>query len=267
VLVRAALPSPERDTEADHAGERFGAPRYGLFDLALGVSVGASYVLMSWVEPYVMALLWSQEALTLARMERDGLGVLSRFGAPYLVPTLILSLGLLAPRASVFRASLLQADRHAVVLALIAGALGGFVLDALRLWPWVWRYSVESSSAMALALRSGGQWGAILFWLFGWGLLSPLLEEVIFRGSILQAAMRWLPAQGAIALSAVAFGLLHIGMTLDPSGAAIRNALFAVLFGIIAASVTLRRGGRLDAAIALHVGHATAGLVSLLVAA
>lgn len=66
-------------------------------------------------------------------------------------------------------------------------------------------------------------------------ILSPLLEELIFRGAILQFGRRHLPVALAVAVSAVLFSALHL-----PKGLGILVA--ALPAGVLLAALALRSG-------------------------
>lgn len=79
-------------------------------------------------------------------------------------------------------------------------------------------------------------------------ILAPMLEEVLFRGLLLRALLRRLPAGAAVAVSAAMFAAVHL-LDLD---AAVGLPAFAVL-GIVSAVFAVRTGS-LARSIALHLG-------------
>lgn len=78
--------------------------------------------------------------------------------------------------------------------------------------------------------------------------LAPVLEELLFRGVLLRALLRRMPAVPAVATSAVVFGVTHLA---DLDAAAALPAL--VGFGLISGVLAVRSGGLLRS-IALHAG-------------
>jgi membrane protease YdiL (CAAX protease family) len=82
-------------------------------------------------------------------------------------------------------------------------------------------------------------------------LAAPVLEEVLFRGLLLRALLRRVSPNTAVAVSAVAFGLVHaLG---DPSLGVI--AILPALVGVgLLAGVLALRSGSLSQPILLHVG-------------
>ncbi len=89
------------------------------------------------------------------------------------------------------------------------------------------------------------------------GLLAPILEELLFRGLLLRALMRRMPAGAAVVVSSVVFGAVHF---LDPATIPIAPALIAL--GIVSAVLAVRSGGLLRS-IALHMGF---NLVTVVIA-
>lgn len=85
----------------------------------------------------------------------------------------------------------------------------------------------------------------------GAGLLAPVVEELLFRGLLLRALLRKMPAVGAVAITGFSFAIVH--WILDPSlGTFVAvPALFAM--GMISAVVAVRTGD-LSCSIFLHIG-------------
>lgn len=89
----------------------------------------------------------------------------------------------------------------------------------------------------------------------------------MFRGFVIQVTLRASGSERlAIVMSATSFAAAHLGLTTHPSEAAVRNAIFAGLLGLIVAAFTVRRQGRLDVAIGAHWGNSIAGFVTLYLA-
>ena len=75
--------------------------------------------------------------------------------------------------------------------------------------------------------------------------LAPVIEELFFRGLLLRALERRFGSGWAIAGSSGLFGLSHVQGIQLPA---------LVMFGAIAAWLTVRSGGRLGPAIFAHIG-------------
>ena len=238
---------------------------YDAFDVIAGALVGVFYVVGAWWEFEWVSLLRAGALPTIQDAQNSALAVFAVQAAVY-APVVVLLAGALLFRSSgAIRASLTHPKWRPMALAALAGAAIGVLLDQSLLWPWIWRFSKSSSIALAQALWIGDQWLAIVLWLFVWALLVPLIEEIVFRGWLLQVVLRMSRFQAVgVTVSALAFGLLHIGPTVHPTGAGLRNAVFAILFSLIAGATVVRRAGHLDVAVALHWGHSLAGLLSLL---
>ncbi len=91
------------------------------------------------------------------------------------------------------------------------------------------------------------------------GLLAPIFEELLFRGVLLRSLMRRTGAFGAVLISAVVFGVVHL---VDPSTFAEQPALIglATVSGIVAVY-----GGGMLRSIALHMGFNFVTLLLILV--
>jgi len=83
------------------------------------------------------------------------------------------------------------------------------------------------------------------------GLAPALGEELLFRGLIQQTARHWLPAGGAVTVSALAFGLLHLDLA--QSSAAFLMGLYL--------GVAVERSGSLLVAMLAHGLNNTLGVL------
>ena len=132
----------------------------------------------------------------------------------------------------------------AAVAVVVAGS--GAVL-------WLW-YA-------AIGVRSGGQavqreilqsypWWVVVPSVAAFVLLNAAAEEAIFRGVLQQAMAETGPISLAVAVQALAFGLIHLytGFPTGPLGMAL-----AMLFGLILGVLRVRTGGLLAPWVA-HVG-------------
>ncbi len=98
-----------------------------------------------------------------------------------------------------------------------------------------------SESARELVMRAEGVLDLSLL-VIAVVVMAPLVEELFFRGLLLQSINRAIGAIPAVLISSVVFALVHIELVVLPG-------LF--LFGVIAAVITLRTG-RLGMAWAMH---------------
>lgn len=152
----------------------------------------------------------------------------------------------------------------------------GFVLH-LRDW---WGVPAGMALQIAIALLTA----PLVFWLFGddppeqgvseiagesdvfaeqllivlsVALLAPIIEEIIFRGMLLNVLRRSLSVWPSILISAAVFAGVHL---VDPSAIAVVPGLF--LLGVVLAWVALRRGN-LSLVIAMHSGINLLAAISL----
>jgi membrane protease YdiL (CAAX protease family) len=89
-------------------------------------------------------------------------------------------------------------------------------------------------------------------------LLAPLAEELLFRGLLLRSLLRRVSAPAAVAVSAIAFGVVHL---LDPSTAALLVPLIGL--GLVSGARAVRTG-ELSQSLMIHVGFNLLSAVALL---
>jgi membrane protease YdiL (CAAX protease family) len=100
--------------------------------------------------------------------------------------------------------------------------------------------------------------GLTALWAFlGTVVAAPVVEEVVFRGGLLRALERRMPALAAAAVSALAFAAFHYG---GPDTAVVLPPLFAL--GLILAVIARRRG--VGAAVYVHSGFNLLAALALL---
>ena len=96
-----------------------------------------------------------------------------------------------------------------------------------------------------------------LFIILSVAVLAPIIEEIIFRGMLLNVLRRSLSVWPSILISAAVFAGVHL---VDPNAIAVVPGLF--LLGIVLAWVALRRGD-ISLAIAMHSGINLLAAISL----
>ena len=184
-----------------------------------------------------------------------------------LVPCLWLLVGaaLLSERTEL-REALTPVTMRAFLLAGLGSALASLVLDHLRLWPWLWRWRVESNVRSIAFFLESHQWSTLLLWVIIGGVLIPVIEEIVFRFGVLRLILSVTGSRRmAIVVSAAVFGLAHLGPA-TPIWASTYNALWAGFFGLVLGTLVARNGGRLDMAIGAHVFRSLTEIAYLVVA-
>ncbi len=127
------------------------------------------------------------------------------------------------------------------VAALIA-ALVGFILSL---------FNLESATA-DLSAQNNSAWSLIFMYFYAC-LLGPLLEELLYRGVLLQG-MRKYNERFAVVLSALIFGLMHQNY---------QQFILAVMVGLVFAAVDLRAGSIIPSVI-IHIIVNTSGVLAQL---
>ena len=98
--------------------------------------------------------------------------------------------------------------------------------------------------------------------------LTPITEEILYRGVLQRAVGRWLAAVPMVAVTSIVWGLAHL---LDPADAdtvwwsqALITFVPITIFGVIAATATVLAKGRLGRAVFLHGGWNLLGVIALI---
>jgi membrane protease YdiL (CAAX protease family) len=98
----------------------------------------------------------------------------------------------------------------------------------------------------------GMGWNAVLL-VLGLVVVAPIVEELFYRGLLLQALLERMPRKAATVVAAFLFGLVHFRLLQFPG-------LFA--FGLVAAML-MERTNRLGPSVLAHMGFNAASLVSV----
>ena len=107
-----------------------------------------------------------------------------------------------------------------------------------------------------------GVLGGIVLWILV-GMLTPIAEELFFRGLMLRAiGRRWTLTVGVVASSCV-FGLFHV-----TGGSSVPHGIFigvvTAAYGAVFAVLVVRAAGRLGPSIVAHACVNTVGIITLL---
>ena len=109
-------------------------------------------------------------------------------------------------------------------------------------------FNVEARTAN-LSAQNNSAWSLLLMYFYAC-LLGPLLEELLYRGVILQGARKY-NEQFAIVLSALIFGVMHQNY---------QQFILAFMLGLVLAAVTLRSGSIIPS-IVMHIIVNTSGVL------
>lgn len=135
--------------------------------------------------------------------------------------------------------------------------LASILLDFAEVWPFAWKWRVADSVRFASSLVIAGKSRLLMLQLFVFGLLAPVVEELVFRYGLLRVLWH-ASRRSAVAVvgSSFVFGLAHWG----PSWAATINAAWVGMFGVFVGWLAVRRPRSLTLPI---VAHATRNLLEL----
>ena len=130
------------------------------------------------------------------------------------------------------------------ILIAIGAGVAAFALKTMAIWVWIRVFGEgENIQAPYAAAGSGGLLSLILATAF-LSLLTPLGEELLFRGVIANALLRYGPIIGVVG-SALLFAVTHGLNTVFPA---------ALVVGLITAEI-FRRSGSVWPAVIVHAVH------------
>lgn len=212
--------------------------------VALALLLVGECAALWYFQPQVLRTWWTGNALAPAVSDSPGHSILLIQGVASGIMALVVALALWRAQAWGFlgRGSWRIGQLIHASLAVTLG-LRIFLLAYANVWPESLDGDLASLSPqtreLCLALlKSWGPAGLIV----GIAVVVPLLEELIFRGILLDALAKHIPFGWANLVQATLFALLHENLRVLP---------FFVAFGVICGFVTRRAGGLLPA-IVIH---------------
>ncbi len=123
----------------------------------------------------------------------------------------------------------------------------------------LWSDGHHGTQEIGKQLQDSASWARIVLFILI-VVVAPVAEEALFRGVVLRAALRRMPAAGAVLVSGGSFAALHL---LDLTTFPALPALFAL--GTFSAVVAVRSGS-LSRSILLHSGFNLLGAIQLILA-
>ncbi|MFC4291670.1 CPBP family intramembrane glutamic endopeptidase [Sphingorhabdus arenilitoris] len=127
---------------------------------------------------------------------------------------------------------------------------------ALREWAWGLAIGAGAMTAIIAVIAAFGGYsvtGSNGLWvvvpLFGMAMQSGIMEEILFRGILFRFAEQWLGSIFALFISALLFGLVHLG---NPNASLFAGLAIAIEAGILLGAVYMITR-RLWAVIGLHM--------------
>lgn len=150
------------------------------------------------------------------------------------------------------RASLGMESADVLTRTVVLTVAISFVLNLFGVWPFMWRWASDSTSAFTGVLISAGHWLALIVWVATAVVVGPVIEELIFRFGVLQSVRDWTgSAAVAVISSSVIFALGHLGY-LPPDFPHAVNASWLFAASMVLGWITLRRAGRIRISLAAH---------------
>lgn len=228
-------------------------------DVRWVIAVGLVFIILLYFKPRVATwITGTGQVVSVDVIQQHGMMLVIGTNVAQIVTALLLLPLLVAQDSRPLRDALTVPAGRRIAIASIFGLL---VLlstagDTFRLWPFSWR-SNPSAIEFAQALAAGPQIGALVLWSTIHGLLTPLIEEVVFRFGLLRLVLAKSNSRIlAVAASAVVFGAAHLGYPWwQPDSVAQVRAASALLVGLGLGVVTLASRGRLWPAIVIHAAR------------
>jgi membrane protease YdiL (CAAX protease family) len=157
-------------------------------------------------------------------------------------------------------------DAGGAAWALLLGACGAVTLNALDIWPFSFRWSGQSTRQYVGNLMELRASAALVLFAAAAAILTPLLEELVFRVGALRLLMRFGGVRFGGLASAALFSLAHVpdlGTAMTPR--TVNTLVWTFALGWVLAALVRRANGRITTAIALHMGVNASWVAALLV--
>jgi membrane protease YdiL (CAAX protease family) len=247
---------PSRGKRTDHTEQAYA--------IALAIGVGLLYLVSSWFSPQIVGLFGvpfyaSDEYLRLHSTSHVFALALLRLPA-----CLLLAAGSASVLARPLLASLADHWRPCAAAAL-ASCFTAWILDALHIWPWIWRTPGSPGLGYVELLWQEKDVEGLGIYISIWVVANPFLEEVLFRFGILRILNKITrrPRVAAVG-SAVAFAIAHFGSGIPSAKSEIVHAVGLFTMGLVLALLTQWRQGRLGVAISVHCARNGLEFISML---
>lgn len=149
----------------------------------------------------------------------------------------------------------LRIEKQDIGVGVLAGVASQFLLLPLLYLPFELLnrdLDVSEKAKQTLGVASGGGLFALAVLVI---VVAPFVEELFFRGLLQRTAAQWVPPLGAVAISAVVFGVTH----LQPV-----QLLGLIAFGAVL-GLLAERAGRLGPSVVAHMTFNSASVLVLVV--
>jgi hypothetical protein len=151
-----------------------------------------------------------------------------------------------------------------VLWTAVTVCTSGMMLDFIGLWPFTWRSQGNGTPLHVASLLGGANWLGLILLSVRLVIITPLIEEIIFRLQVLRGFSRLTRSNHTgILISAGLFAILHVGR--DGDTVTTLNAFCLFVFSILLGYVTVARRGTLWFALAAHASRNLVELFALCV--
>jgi hypothetical protein len=231
--------------------------------------IGAAYVLAVSANEYVVVTILGSAEKSQRYIALHGGLVVFATTLTHLIGVLLVAILVWRRRSGSLRTALYAPSIRSLIITVLLTTALALVLNATEIWPFAWRWQYESNIGLVQALLTPAHTAALLYWLLLYSAGVPILEEVVFRFGLLRTLEHFTrSARVAAGVSAVAFGMLHLGYPpWSPDVGHMWNAMAVALFGLALAALVIKQGGKISLAIVAHVTLNAVSQAMLLVAA
>lgn len=238
-------------------------------DTNWALAVGIAYLVAVSANQYVVIALVGSSEKSQAYIASHGGLVVFATTLTHLLGVLLVAVLVWRRGDGRLRSALYRPSPGLLIGSVLVAAALSLILNATEMWPFAWRWEFDSNTGFVQALLAGSRIVPLLYWLLLYGVGVPILEEVVFRFGLLRTVQDWTGSdRAAVMVSAIIFGLLHLGYPpWSPDLGHMWNAAAVTLFGVALGALVLKQQGRISLAIAVHVTFNVSSQAMLLLAA
>lgn len=147
------------------------------------------------------------------------------------------------------------------------GMSAAFALNALNVWPFSFRWAEDSSLQYLSNLHQVRSIASLMLFAVSAIILTPVLEEIVFRFWVLRWSLRLGSRWLGIVASAGLFALVHTPNVQSIFEPRTTNATFwTFALGCALAAITIRNHGRIATSISVHAGVNAAWIIAATIA-
>lgn len=223
---------------------------------------GLIYIGSVWFAPEIFRLYQLPYTIDSVYLRANGLGYMLAHASLGFLPLILIAVDI--PKRDLTARALTGEKLGMMIQTLVASVCVAFLLDYVGVWHWIWRWRDTAFEFGRLAVEAHA-WGVIIIGLLTFGLIFPVIEEIVFRYALLTTLLRLTHSRVLSAvLGSLLFSVLHFGPSFRMGAADLEHALRLFVLGLLLSTLTLARSGRIGLSIAVHAGRNIAEQVALI---